>query len=491
MSKPSLLIIDDDEQFQGALRRALRAEYEVLAAHTPDEVFSKLSPPPDVILLDLRLDEKEADNYAGLTLLETLRRQQPEVPVLMITGYPDVEVAVEAMRLGAVDFLQKSTLKINEIKARLARALEHRRLARRVAQLEQELSLVEPRQIIGNSPIIREIKRVIEAVARDGDVTILIRGETGTGKELIARAIHANGRRRGEPFVPVMLNALPQATLEAELFGHEAGAFTDARVRRAGYLEKAHGGILLLDEIGEVDAHVQLKLLRFLEEREFQRLGSTKSIKVDVQVIAATNANMEEQVREGRFREDLYFRLKVHEILLPPLRTRAEDIPLLVEHLLQVFHHRGKRIQKISPQALEALQVGAWPGNIRQLKNTLESAIFQAELHAHRQIEIDDLPADVHVEEARLASSQMTTIIGVDFSIQEALARDELTYVVQALDAAHGKKTEAWRLLGFNDRFTFSRRVRRILAQYPQLGEEFPRLRDRFERKGNNEGVSN
>lgn len=481
MTQPALLIIDDDPVFQNSLRRMLQREYEIRAARSEDEAASQFAPPPDLILLDLRLNEQNPDDRAGLTLLETLRQQHPEIPILMVTGYGDVDVAVEAMRLGASDFIQKTGLKPNELRARIANALKSRHLTRRVAELEQELRRVDPRQIVGESQMIRNIRRIIEAVGQDGNVTVLIRGETGTGKELIARTIHAGGRRHAAPFVPVMLNALPPTMAEAELFGSEAGAFTDARERRIGYLEKAHGGILFLDEIDKADIAVQGKMLRFLEEREFQRLGSTVPIKVDAQILAATNTNLEALVEAGQFREDLYFRLKVHEIVLPPLRERAEDIPPLVAHFLELFREQGKRIYKIAPDALTMLQTFAWPGNIRQIRNTLESALFWADLHQHSQIEVDDLPADARLEQARPSNSQMPEFQENDFDLEEALGYVELLYVEQALRAARGRKTEAWRMLGLNDRWALRRRVKRLLEQYPQLAQEFTGLRTNFE----------
>jgi two-component system, NtrC family, response regulator AtoC len=480
VTKPTLLIIDDDEAYLNSLGRALRGAFEVRLARSPVEAFTLLSPPPDVVLLDLRLDEEVSGNQDGLILLQSLRHQFPNLPVLMISAYGDIETAVKCMQLGAVDFLQKPRADIREIKARLARAAEHHKLSRRITQLEQELQLIEPRRIVGNSRKIQEVKRVIEAVARDANVTVLIRGQTGTGKELVARAIHASGRRQAEPFVPVMLNAIPHSIIEPELFGFEAGAFTDARERRTGYLEKAHGGMLFLDEIGEVDMNVQVKLLRFFEEREFQRLGGRTPIKVDVQIVAATNANLEERVRDGRFREDLYFRLKVHEIVLPSLQQRAEDIPVTVEYLLETFHQRGKRLFHVAPEALDVLQHYNWPGNVRQLKNTLESAIFAAELHGHDRIELTDLPADILVVIGKGKPAEVRMANGGAFAIQEALARTELSYVEQTLGATHGKKDETWRRLGYNDRFALRRRIKRILELHPQLAGEFPLVKTSF-----------
>lgn len=480
-TKPTLLVVDDDAGFRNSLSRGLRDKFNVVSAGSPGEASHKMLSPPDIVLLDLRFSD-DNDDQTGLELLETFTKQYPEIPVIMATGFGDVKIAVEAMRRGAADFIQKADLKISELTTRLERALDTNLLKRKIEQLERELKLVEPRQIIGTSPVMERIRRVVEAAARDGHISVLIRGETGTGKELIARAIHASGWRKSAPFVSVMLNALPPTTLEDELFGHEAGAFTDAREKRIGYLEKSRGGVLFLDEIGEVGLDIQVKLLRFLEEREFQRLGSTKSIKLDTQVLAATNADLERRVSEGKFREDLYFRLKVHEVVVPPLRARAEDVPLLVSHLLQVFRQRGKGIYEISPSALQKIVNHPFPGNVRQLRNIIESSLFNAELHGNRQIEIEDLPQEIMDASNRFSASD-EAIDRQEFSILETLARAELEYVEKALTRTQGKKTEAWRLLGYHDRFVFSRRVQRIFENFESLRNEFPSVYKNFKGK--------
>ena len=476
MSKPILLIVDDDAQFLAAVQRSLRQEYEMRCACSQHEALEMLSPPPDLALIDLRLHEDDSANQDGLILLQHLHQQFPQLPILMITAYGDVEVAVECMRLGAVDFMQKPRASVREIRTRLEQALKHARLSRHATELEQELHLIEPREIVGDSAKVQDLKRVIEAVARDGHVTVLIRGETGTGKELVARAIHANGWRRSGPFVPVTLSALSLHTIEAELFGYERGAFTDARKRHIGYLESAHRGVLFLDEIGEIDENIQTKLLRFLEEHEFYRLGSTAPIQVDVQIVTATHANLEARVQEKQFREDFYFRLKVHELVVPPLRENAEDIPLLAQHFLNLLRQRGKRVCSISAEALGILQHFSWPGNVRQLKHTLESAVFWAEFRGHKHIEITDLPADVYQATPVPVRESIQRLGDNSFSIHEALARAELSYVAAALQDVQGKKTAVWKLLGYRDRFALYRRVRRILAQYPHLKAEFPHL---------------
>ena len=478
MSKPILLLVDDNEEFVNSLKRVLRGEYEVRSATTQATALQLLSPPPDIALLDMRLKEEEPENREGIALLETLRQQLPQLPVLMNTAYGDVAAAVECVRLGAVDFIEKPRADIREIKTRLARALEQARLWRRVSELEQELNLIEPRDIIGASPQMQEIKQSIEAVAGDGRVTVLIQGESGTGKELVARALHASGWRRSEPFVPVVLAALPPDLLEGELFGHEAGAFTDARKRHLGYLERARDGVLFLDEIADLDARLQIKLLRFIEEREFQRLGSTVPVSVDMQVVAATNADLRARVEEGKFRDDLYFRLKGFEIKIPPLRERAQDIPLLVEHFIDIFHQQGRKVLRFSPQAMDSLLCYPWPGNIRQLRNATESALFRAGYRKHMQVEPEDLPTEL--SEGQPPSTGPTSLDFDGLMLGQALAKTELSLIERALGQAQGKKNEAWKLLGLNDRFALRRRVKRIAEHYPKLFREFSLVRSAY-----------
>jgi DNA-binding NtrC family response regulator len=468
--KPTLLIVDDDEEFRSALGRLLRADYEIRHAGSLVEGLAGLSPPPDAVILDIRLTAEES-NREGLVLLRHLHVELPRLPVVMVTAMGDVDLAVECIREGAVDFLQKRS-DIRETRARIERALEHGRLTQRVEELERDLRRSEPWQMVGESPAAHELRRTADALGRDASVTVLIRGETGTGKELVARTIHAAGRRSAGPFVPVMINALPASMVEAELFGHEAHAFTDARHQRAGYFERAHGGVLFLDEVGELGVDLQIKLLRLLETRELHRLGGTRPLHLDVQVVAATNADLEASVRAGGFREDLYYRLRVHEIVVPPLRERRQDIPLLIAHFLDTFRLQGKRVWRIAPQAEARLQSLPWPGNVRQLKNAIESALVHAELHGHGRIELEDLAATVAPPPAGLAERARGPG-GPPADIQEALARAELAYIDQALAATGGRKAEAWKLLGYRDRFAPYRRIRRILERFPELAKEF------------------
>jgi DNA-binding NtrC family response regulator len=383
------------------------------------------------------------------------------------------------MRRGAADFVEKRA-GLEALRARIQKALEQARAARRLRQLEAELAIVEPRRIVGKSETIRRVKELLAAVAKDGRITVLLTGETGTGKELVARAIHATGPRAEGEFIGVAVASLPSATLEAELFGYEPGAFTDARRRHLGILERAHRGVLFLDEIGELDREVQVKLLRFLEERTFTRLGGQQEIEVDVQVVAATNADLAALVGKGCFREDLFYRLKVCEIRLPALRERREDIPLLVEHFLRTLG--GPRgVSEVSPGALEALVAYRWPGNVRELRNVVEAAALRAQLRGVRQIEEVDLPLEVREAISGYAATAARLESGVPLPLEEALARAELEQAEIALRRTGGRKSEAYKLLGLNDRFVFARRIKRLCQRFPELLNQFPAVKAAFQ----------
>lgn len=453
-------------------------------AQNATQALEHLSPPPDAILLDLRLIPDSDDTSVALSLLQELRERLPNSPVLVITAYGDIDQAVACMRLGAADFIEKGK-GLSELRARIEKALAQARMATRLRQLEEELAIVEPRQLIGESAALREVKEMIAAVARDSQVTVLITGETGTGKELVARAIHASGPRTQAPFVPVAIPTLPPTTVEAELFGYEPGAFTDAKRRHLGFIERARGGVLFLDEVGELPPETQVKLLRFLEERTISRLGGSEEIHVDVQVIAATNVNLGTAIRQGQFREDLYYRLKVCEIHLPPLRERREDIPLMVEHFLTTLRAKGHALTGLSAEAQAALERYDWPGNVRELRNVLEAAMLKASLRRHERIELEDLPLDVVTGasgrlEGQTKPAALTKSSRGPRPLEEVLAEAELAEVERALSACGGKKSEAWRLLGLNDRFVLTRRVRRLLERFPQLAAHFEQVQRAF-----------
>ena len=471
MRKPTLLIIEDDIEFAHSLQRILRQDYEVQIGSTFEDANRLLIPQPDAVILDLRLSD-DADNRDGIVILRKLRKDLPDVPVLMATGYGDVEIAIECMKLGAVDFIEKSRVDIREIRMRLAQALEKANLSRQNSDLKQRLSLIDSSEIIGNSEALIEIKKQIQAVASDAGITVLILGESGTGKELVAKAIHASGERKAKPFVDVVLAALSPQTIESELFGYEPGAFTDAKKRHIGYLEKSNGGVLFLDEIGELDSGIQIKLLRFLEERSFSRLGSTAKITVDVQVIAATNSDLRAKIANGTFREDLFYRLAAFEILIPPLRERKADILPIANHILKLFKRQGRKVKPLSEEAAECLKNYVWLGNGRELRNALERAMIRSNLHACTHIEPTDLPAEVR-KQSPSERQIVHTELHFDFDLDESLAKAELTFVTEALKQTGGRKNEAWQLLGLNDRFALRRRINRIFKDYPHLLAEF------------------
>lgn len=479
-----LLIIDDDKPFLASLERALRRDFVILTASDPTSARKAFAEAPDIVLLDIRLDETDELNRGGVELLQEFLEARPEVPIVMISAYGDVDTAVECMRLGAADFIQKPA-GISELRQRLKTALEHARLSRKAAQLEERLQQLEPTDLIGGCPQMQEVKRLIQMVAQDGYVTVLVRGETGTGKELVARAIHRLGWRSNEPFVPVAIASLNPNLVESELFGHEAGAFTDARGRRIGFIEKAKGGVLFLDEIGDLPPEVQLKLLRFLEERTFTRVGSSDEIKVDVQIVTATNRDLEKALAESQIREDLYFRLKSIQIFLPPLRERLDDIPLLVKHFLKILRTQGRtRIEDLSPEAIEALAQYKWPGNVRELKAVIERAVIYANFNGHQRIEVGDLPLEILSPSGYRTETPFRVQIAEDgMNLDQQLARWELTYIEEALRSTEGRKTEAWKLLGLNDRFALRRRVATLLNRYPHLASEFPLIQNLYSKK--------
>lgn len=468
---PKLLIVDNDQSFLDSIGRTLSANYSILFASDAASARQRFSDDePDVVLLDLRL--RGDFDKDGMILLKELLSIRPGIPVLMISAYGDMESVVECMRIGAVDFIQKPP-NLSELRNRLNAAFEREKVVKKAIQMENRLNTLEPGELIGNSLKIRKITDLIKVVAQDGQITALIKGESGTGKELVARAIHRCGRRSSAPYVIVNTPAIPSHLMESELFGHEKGAFTGAVSRRIGMIEDAGGGVLFIDEVGEIPLEVQAKLLRFLQERTFTRLGSNKEIKIDVQIVTATNKDLEKAVKERTFREDLYHRLNVLQLIVPPLRDRIEDVPVLAEYFLELFYKQGRtKSTKISKEASDVIKRYSWPGNVRELKNAIERAILFANFHGHDSIELDDLPQEV-LDPKAYTSSQIT--IGENgINLDYNLARLELGYIDKALSLAQGRKSEAWKMLGLNDRFALLRRVKSLLEKYPDLKNEFP-----------------
>jgi len=371
-AKTKLLVVDDDSSHRAMLEAVLGEEgYAVTSAAGGDEALAVLEEEScALVLLDIRMAGK-----GGLEVLEEIRQRLPELPVVMMTAYASVETAVEALKVGARDYLSKP-LDAAELKLTLARVLEHSRLENENRELrvrlKEEFSFG---RLVGASAAMANVIETLRRVAPT-EATLLILGESGTGKELVANAVHENSPRGRSPFVAVNCAAIPETLLESELFGFEKGAFTGAVGRREGKIASAHGGTLFLDEVAEMAAPLQAKMLRFLQEHEIQPLGSNSARVVDVRILAATNRDLVEEVREGRFREDLYYRLNVVPVQIPPLRDRKEDIALLAEHFFHTYRekHRGS-VRSISPEALEALVRHSWPGNVRELENAIERAV--------------------------------------------------------------------------------------------------------------------
>lgn len=476
MRRSNILLVDDDIEYLSLLRDALSPHFEVMTAQSAEDASRRLHFPIDAILLDLRLNGGGQEDRAGIRLLDAVRemRQLRPTPIIIMTAYADVDAAVEAMKLGAADFIQKSRVNLDDLRKILVHVIERSRAERRAAEFEEEMHRLEPWDLIGNNRRLNDVRQLIDAAAQDGQLTVLVRGETGTGKELVARAVHTRGVRKDAPFTAVALVSLPTTLIERELFGHVRGAFTDAREGRHGYIQKAAGGVLFLDEIGDIGRDLQPKLLRFLDNRAFTPIGSTTDITVDVQVVCATNRNLEEAVRAGDFREDLYYRLHTIEIVLPPLRDRLDDVPLLVDHFLFMLRRQGRtRVAGMATAALDRLCRYRFPGNVRELKGIIESTVVKAGIHSHAMIDVDDLPAEVTGTAPLIREPRE----GEQIDLDAELARAELACIERALQITEGRKSEAWRLLGLNDRFALRRRVKRINELHPDFINDYPSLR--------------
>jgi len=377
--KPRLLIIEDDENLRSQMKWALAQDYEIFMAEdrlSALKVFKEEGPP--VAILDLGLPPHQDEAVEGFSALAHMLEEDPLIKVIIITGHDEREYALQAISEGAYDFFCKP-VQIDELKIVLHRAFYLSQLEREHGELQQFLSKESFEGMLGTSPQMQEVFTLIRKVATT-DAPVLIVGENGTGKELAARAIHRQGARKEHPFVVINCGAIPETLLESELFGHEKGAFTGAHIQRKGRIEAAQGGTLFLDEIGELSPGLQVKLLRFLQEHRIERVGGREEIFVDSRVIAATNTDLEQGMREGRFREDLYYRLGVVVISLPPLRDREGDIPHLANALLQRYAPESKKkITGFAPQALRALETHSWPGNVRELENRIKRAVIMAD----------------------------------------------------------------------------------------------------------------
>ena len=443
MTTQTILIVDDEKPTREGLRTALEDKYDVYIAEDAEAAFSLLEQERfDVLLTDLRLP-----NDDGLKLIARAKSlSHPPICILM-TAYGSEEVAVEAMRRGADDYIAKGRMQIDELEMRIAKALRSNTLEEENKSLKQQLSTrhgVE--NIIGQSGPIVEVLDVVKQVAPTR-ASVLVLGENGTGKEMVAKAIHQLSPRAQAPLITVHCAALSPMLLESELFGHEKGSFTGAHERRIGRFEQANGGTLFLDEIGEIDATTQVKLLRFLGERTFERVGSSKTQTADVRIIAATNKDLAKMVKEETFREDLYFRLKVIVVNMPPLRDRSEDIPLLASAFLKEYSkENGKKVTEFRPEALEAMIKYEWPGNVRELRSAIERAVIFATPPA---ISLRDLPKEISggsSEIAKVAANNVMPTAGL--TVKDA----ERELIVQALQDCNGNRTKAAQKIGMSRR---------------------------------------
>jgi len=440
----SILVVEDDRAQREALQEILQQEgYDLETAPDGETGLRRLQEQGfDLVLTDLSLP-----GVGGLDILKFLVHHQPHCLCIIVTGYATVRNSVDAMRQGAYDYLPKP-VDPQELRLVVHRALEHQRLQQENLQLKKQLfKRFGFSNIIGTSEPIAQLFELIRKVA-DTDSTVLLLGESGTGKELIARALHYNSQRRQGNLVAVNCAAIPEELLESELFGHERGAFTHAVRTRIGRFEQASGGTIFLDEVADMSPGLQVKLLRVLQDHSFERIGGVKSIKVDIRVIAATNQNLETLVRQGNFREDLYYRLNVIPIRIPPLRDRVADIPLLVAHFLQEFSKKKKKpAKRLSPRALELLMRYPWPGNIRELENLVERLVILTEGDL---VAVEDLP-----QRFREAGSLGSEVKSIDFpadglNLPQALQEFERRLILKALERSNWVKSRAAQLLNLN-----------------------------------------
>jgi len=463
VAQRTILVADDDASIRSLLKQLLSDEgYSVVEATTGTEVVEKVKDTnPDLVIMDVRMPELD-----GIEALSKLKVSSPKTSVLIMTAFGSSNNAIRAMELGAFDYITKP-FELDKISHTVRRVIEYRDLTSEVQVLRDEISsLVQTERIVGNSPAMQEVYKTVGKVAK-ADATVLITGESGTGKELVAEALHYNSNRRSGPIVKVSCAALPETLLEAELFGHEKGSFTGAMTQRRGRFEMADKGTIFLDEIGEMSLPMQTKLLRVLQERKIERVGSSLPIKVDIRIICATNKDLQRQVEQQRFRDDLFYRLNVINIHMPPLRDRKEDIPALVEHFLAKHRYSATaQPAAISEEALKRLMEYDWPGNVRELENVVERAVVlsRGQIITSRELPFGDHEGDGHEEEG-----------GDEVSVEKSffkksVAQFEKDLIMKALRDATGNRSKAAEMLGIYRRLLYAKIKEYGLEGYPPKG---------------------
>jgi len=450
----SMLIVDDDRGSRESLRQIFSTSYQTRLVENAAQALRQLSETPvDIVLLDVMMPEKD-----GVTLLKELNDLYPELPCIMVSASPSVRPVVDAIKAGACDFVMKP-FDVAEIRRIVARVLETSNLRRQVEILQNEVGQGFPEGgLVGQSPALLKTLKDVEQAALS-DATILIQGESGTGKELIARRLHKLSPRSEEPFIPIHCSALPETLMESELFGHEKGAFTGADSRKLGRFDLAGSGTLFFDEVGEMSLMIQVKLLRVLQEREYMRLGGTQVIRTHARIITATSRFLEEEVRQHRFREDLFYRLNVVPITLPPLRERVGDISLLTRHFLRTFKQSMSfNVKEFSPEALDLMSRYAWPGNIRELRNIVERTLVLNGMES--QIRPEHLPESIYRKPA--APQPVKSLVA---PLQDTVAACEREMIIHALQQTKGVQTKAAKLLGTTRRI-LGYKIRELNIQY-------------------------
>lgn len=443
--RPLVLVVDDDEAHRLMLKTLLE-EWDYSTREAADGQAASesiMKSPVDLVLMDMRMPK-----MGGIEATKAINQYNPAIPIIVMTAYSSIPSAVEALKAGAYDYITKP-LDFDALKLVMERALQHMHLQKENEELRQQLTRLQVPGILGRSQAMRHLLETVALVA-PAEATVLITGESGTGKGIIARAIHANSSRREKPLVEINCAAIPEALMESELFGHEKGAFTGASRQRQGRFAQAHGGTVFLDEVGELSLSMQAKLLRVLQEGDIQRVGSDTRIAVDVRVIAATNRNLEQMVADGAFREDLYYRLNVLSLEIPPLRDRSEDIPVLTQHFWEKFAKKNhKTVKGIAPQAMDLLLKYHWPGNVRELENVVERAVI---LLRGEYISDREMPLNIQ----KLAQHEEVSEYGLELDAPSekgmTIAEMERQLILQSLKETGGNKSETARRLGITRR---------------------------------------